>query len=106
MAKPSLPNSLMMYLTDGTEIKRVIKNMKNNKAPGIDEITAEMLKKNCGLYPTSLTHIINNCLGKGNFPKLMKEAVIKAVYKSGDKLNPSNYRSKSLMSVLSKIFEK
>ena len=45
-------------------------------------------------------------LAQGIYPERLKFSLIKPIYKSGDKSSPSNYRPISLLSVLSKIFEK
>jgi len=45
-------------------------------------------------------------LAQGIYPERLKFSLIKPLYKNGDKSSPSNYRSISLLTVFSKIFEK
>jgi hypothetical protein len=45
-------------------------------------------------------------LAQSIYPERLKFSLIKPIYKSGDKSSPSNYRTISLLPVLSKIFEK
>ena len=45
-------------------------------------------------------------LSQGVYPERLKFALIKPIYKSGDKSSPSNYRPISLLPAFSKIFEK
>ena len=50
--------------------------------------------------------MINKCISQGSFPDCLKIAQVIPVYKKGSKTNCSNYRPISLLSPLSKIFEK
>jgi hypothetical protein len=45
-------------------------------------------------------------LSLGIFPDRLKYAVIKPIFKTGDKYGPSNYRPISLLSSFSKVFER
>jgi hypothetical protein len=53
-----------------------------------------------------LTYICNESLSFGVFPERLKYAIIKPVYKKGDKLLITNYRPVSLFTFFSKIYEK
>ena len=54
----------------------------------------------------AITFIINQSISTGVFPDPLKIAQVKSLFKKGDKHNASNYRPISLLSSLSKIFEK
>ena len=51
-------------------------------------------------------HLINLCLTHGVFPSALKIAVVKPVFKSGDKKSLTNYRPISILPYLSKLLEK
>ena len=53
-----------------------------------------------------LSHLINNSLLCGEFPDFMKVGKIIPIHKKGPKSQCGNYRPISLLSNLSKIFEK
>jgi len=53
-----------------------------------------------------LCHICNKVLSSGIFPTRLKDAVIKPVFKNGDRSDMSNYRPISLLPSFSKVFEK
>ncbi len=53
-----------------------------------------------------LTVIVNTSLTTGVFPEIWKHAMVIPLFKKGDQENVSNYRSISLLPVLSKILEK
>ncbi|EDO47846.1 predicted protein, partial [Nematostella vectensis] len=80
------------------------KKLKNNKAPGIDRIRNEMLK--CGqqtLVPC-ISKIFNLILDAGVYPDVWTRGIISAIYKSGDKSDPSDYRGICVTSCLGKLF--
>jgi hypothetical protein len=54
-----------------------------------------------------LTYICNRSLAQGIFPDILKFAVVKPIYKNGDRYDPANYRPISLSSSsFSKVFER
>jgi hypothetical protein len=53
-----------------------------------------------------VTHIFNKCIQKGTFPPRLNYSSIIPMYKSGDKLNMSNFRPISISISFSKILEK
>lgn len=95
------------FHTKPTEIRCIIKNMKNNKAPGLDNINNTVLKHLPKKGVVKLTHIYNACLNFGHFPTKWKEAKVIALPKPHkDNTLPSNYRPISLLSAMSKILER
>ena len=53
-----------------------------------------------------LTHLVNESLKSGTFPQVLKAARVVPIYKSRKKSIRENYRPISVLSVLSKIFER
>ena len=93
-------------LTSPSEIRKIIKKFKNNKAPGLDNIPNVALKNLDSKALIQLTHIYNACLKLAYFPNSWKEAVILPFHKSGkDPKETSSYRPISLLRTLSKILE-
>ncbi len=88
------------------DVISAIKSLKNGKSPGIDNINSVLLKN---VYPKILdvlVHLINLSFGHGIFPSKLKDAVVIPLYKSGSKLDCSNFRPISLLSTFAKIYEK
>ena len=54
----------------------------------------------------NLSHLINRSFECLTFPNILKHAVVIPIYKNGGKDNASNYRPISLITCLSKVYEK
>ena len=50
--------------------------------------------------------MINVCFNKGIFPDILKVASVIPIHNKGEKLDPNNYRPISLLSNISKLYEK
>lgn len=99
-------DSLVMLPTDEREIFSLIQGLKNKCAVGIDLITTKIVKRYAHILTGPLTHIFNLALSTGVFPKKFKIAVIKPIYKGGDRTCVDNYRPISILPILSKILER
>ncbi len=87
------------------EVLKGIKALKNNKAPGGDNITNEMLKNVPFNVLNIITGIFNIILDTGNVPTSWASGSIKPIYKNkGDKKNVDNYRAITLVSCFGKLF--
>ena len=75
------------------ELEEALKKMKQEKAPGPDGITNEMLKHLGSAAKRILLRIYNQSWLTGTVPTIWKEAVIRPIPKKGkDKRDPSSYR--------------
>ena len=85
------------------EIKRAIRRLKNGKSPGIDAISAEILKCSENDAVKQL-HLLFNSIWKDHcVPEEWKKSLIVKVPKKGNLTECDNYRGISLLSVPSKI---
>ena len=80
--------------------------MKNWKAPGIVNITAEVLKAGGKPMTEMLNKIFNTIWVQEKTPKDWTRMVVTPIHKKGDKLNPVNYRAISLLSIPGKVFSR
>ena len=93
--------------TDLEEVRTIIKKFKNMKAPGDDGIFYILIKKLPESSLSFLVDIFNKCFQLAYFPDKWKNAKVVPILKP-DK-NPaeaSSYRPISLLSSISKLFEK
>ena len=88
------------------EILNSIKVLKNNKSPGIDCITNDMLKSNAKSLLKPIRKLFNVILNNGEYPENWNCALITPIFKSGSKDDPQNYRGIAVANSLSKIFLK
>ena len=78
------PNS---QAPDEKEIIKQIKKLKNNKAPGEDGITAELLKAAGPKTIKEITEIIQQIWQTEQIPDDWKHALIHPLHKKGDKMD-------------------
>ena len=81
-------------------------NLFSKKVTRKGDIPAQILKGSLSVYTKELTTIINNCLKDGLFPNELKLADVSPVFKKDDDLNKENYRPVSILSHMSKVFER
>ena len=88
------------------EVNKAIKQLKNNKAPGEDELFPEMFKVEDERLPAVLTKLFNKIWRTGIVPKDWKGGVIVKIPKKGDLSDCGNWRGITLSPIASKIFTK
>ena len=87
-------------------VKKVITNLDSPKASGPDCIPVVVLKNCEPELSYILAELINMCL-KGCFPDCWKVSLVVPVFKNvGERSTVKNCRPVSLLSVVSKVFEK
>ena len=86
------------------EVEVAVKSLKNNKACSWDKIAAETLKAGGAPMRQLLLKIIIVAWTEGKTPEDWSKGLIIPVFKKGDKLNPSNYRAITILSIPGKVF--
>ncbi|GFV15996.1 RNA-directed DNA polymerase from mobile element jockey [Trichonephila clavipes] len=100
------PPTTSLAPTNTDEVINYIKKLKNNKAPGLDNINNKMIKNFTFKTIFILTQLINKILKLRHFPRNWKTAIVFPIHKPGkNKKSPDSYRPISLLSSLSKIAE-
>lgn len=86
------------------EIRKVIFNQKNNKSPGPDEISTEILKASFEIIAPHITTLFNRIFNTAVYPENWGLGYIAPIFKSGDPKLPKNYRGITLNNIISKTF--
>ena len=103
--KTPFPNINLKFLSS-KDVEKVIKSLKTKNSFGYDEISTKLLKISSPFISSPLTHICNKSISLGIFPDRLKYAVVKPLFKKGNKSTISNYRPISILSSFSKVIEK
>ncbi|KAK3085731.1 hypothetical protein FSP39_007899 [Pinctada imbricata] len=89
----------------GKEIEDSIRNLKNNKAKGFDDISNEYITHSINIFMPLYVKLFNLILNTGKIPKAWGYGIIYPIYKKkGDPKNPESYRPITLTSALGKVF--
>ncbi|KAL4113049.1 hypothetical protein QTP88_016750 [Uroleucon formosanum] len=89
--------------TQMSTLAMAVSKLKNNKAPGSDEITAEMLKRSGDKGVKILWKLCNEVWTTGAWPEDWVESIFIPLHKKGSTEECSNYRTISLISHASKV---
>lgn len=101
------PFAELILPTSISEISGLIANLKSSKSPGFDEISNLLLKRLPEKALKVIVTIFNSCLRFNYFPQSFKVAKVIAIPKPNKpSSDPSSYRPISLLSNISKLFEK
>ena len=88
-------------------VKKVIINLDLSKASGFYYIPAVVLKNCESELSYILAGLFNMCLNESCFPGSWKISLVVPVFKNvGERSTAKNYHPVSLLSVVSKVFEK
>ena len=88
-------------------VKKVITNLDSSKVFGPDSIPVVVLKNCEPELSYILAKLFNKCLKEFCFPDCWKVSSVVPVFKNvGERSTAKNYRPVSLLSVVSKVFEK
>ena len=80
--------------------------LNTSKATPKDSIPIHIIKDNYDIFAYKLAIDFNFAINSGTFPNNLKYADVTPVFKKGNRLDKSNHRPVSILSAISKIFER
>ena len=86
----SLPHEFAFEPITEDFVLRQLKQLKTNKAIGLDNISARLLKDSASVISASLTRLFNLSLETRSFPSLWKFGKVAALFKKGDRCDANN----------------
>ena len=99
-------NSFFLQPIAEKEVLNHMYGLKSSKSTGRYGIPVKYIELTGKIIAPILTKIYNCCIADGYFPDILKIAEVIPFYKTGPKNKCTNYRPISILSPLSKIFEK
>ena len=100
-----IPGTMPDVEISESKVRTKIMKLNIQKTVGPDGICALLLQKAVDIFVPILTKLFNMSYETGYVPKMMKNANIVPIFKSGDKRSPNNYRPVSITSIIAKVFE-
>ena len=103
--KGVLPNSYSFSIVTENTVLKHLNKLGINKATGLDGIPSRFVRDSASLIACPLTHVVNLSI-QGVVPDDLKLAWVVLLYKKSDKTDVGNYRPVSILSIISKVFER
>ena len=107
---PYLPRfrntNIPIKTVESSEVFKILNTLNTNKATGPDQIGNRILKESSRVLEEPLSKLFNICIRSGIFPSAWKRAHVIPLHNSGDLTLCNIYRPISLLSSVSKVFER
>ena len=88
------------------QISNLIKHLNDKKAVQSTDIPTKLIKEFCDFFSEFIYKSINHCITEGSFIAEFQVAEVRPLYKNNGRADKSNYRPISILSNVSKIYER
>ena len=104
--KKKIKESMGKLKVKRKHVLKILKDLKPNKAAGIDKMSPKILREIADEIADIITSLFNDSINSGEIPGNWLCALITIIFKKGKKTMPGNYRPVSLTCILCKCLEK
>ena len=102
--EPTTIDKFLNNVLSKNELEKNIKKLKNGKAPGQDRISNEMIKASYPVIHKAYLKLFNLIFSSQHVPENWCKSIITPIHKSGNKMDPDNYRPICVTSCIAKLF--
>ena len=87
-------------------VMKVINNLNVARSCQINDVPTKVIKMNKDIFAYFITDHFNYCIAYGEIPDELKHADVIPVHKKNEKCDKTDYRPVSILTNISKIYEK
>ena len=87
-----------------SELRKAVFKQKDNKSPGIDSISSEILKASYDTISPFLLSLYNRMFMTAEYPRSWGEGIIAPIFQKEDVNDAGNYRGITLINIMAKIY--
>ena len=99
-------SNLSIFEVSSGDVRRLLLSIPRDKACGPDNVSARIIRECAEELVAPLTILCQMSFDQGVFPSKWKQANVVPIHKKGDRSNPGNYRSISLLPLFGRMLEK
>ena len=100
------PGSYSFSVVSENKVHGYLNKLSADKATGLDDIPSRFVRDGASIIACPLSHVINLSLIQGTIPDDLKSARVVPLFKKNDRTEVGNYRPVSILTIISKIFER
>ena len=106
ITKQCLSSTFNFQRTNADEVMKIISQLTTAKTCQNADTPTKIIKLNEDIFAKFISNNFNHCIDESKFPYELKHANVIPVHKKKDKCVKENYRPVSILTNISKVYEK